>query len=45
MLSSLVPIYQGKGHRLDMNSHSGIKLMKLKFKFYARVLDKRLRDM
>ena len=43
MLSSLVPIFKGKGDPLNPNSYSGIKLLEHAFKLYE-VLDGRLRE-
>lgn len=44
MLSSLVPVYQGKGDPLNTNSYRGIKLLEHASKLYKRVLDIRLRE-
>ena len=44
MLSSLVPIFKGKGDPLNPNSHRGIKLLKHAFKLYEKILDGRLRE-
>ena len=43
MLSSLAPIYKGKGNPLNTNSFRGIKLLKHAFKFFEGILDKRPR--
>ena len=42
MLSSLVPIYKGKGDPLNPNSYRGIKLLEHAFKLYEKILDGRL---
>ena len=34
MLSSLVPLFKGKGDPLNPNSYKGIKLLELTFKLY-----------
>ena len=39
MLSSLVPIFKGKGDPLNPNSHRGIKLLEHAFKLYKKILD------
>ena len=44
MLSSLVPIFKGKGDPLNPNSYRGIKLLEYAFKLYEKVLDGRLRE-
>ena len=44
ILSSLVPIFKGKGDLLNPNSYRGIKLFEHVFKLYEKVLDKRLRE-
>ena len=44
MLSSLVPIFKGKGDPLNPNSYRGIKLLERAFKLYEKVLDGRLRE-
>ena len=43
MLSSLVPIFNGKGDLLNPNSYRGIKLLEHAFKLYA-ILDGRFRE-
>ena len=42
MLSSLVPIFKGKGYPLNPNSYKGIKLLEHAFKLYEKVFDGRL---
>ena len=42
MLSSLVPIFIGKGDPLNPNSYRGIKLLEHAFKLYEKILDGRL---
>ena len=42
MLSSLVPIFKGKGKSLNPNSYWGIKLLEHAFKLYKKILDGRL---
>ena len=44
MLSSLVPIFKGKGDPLNPNSYRGIKLLVHAFKLYEKILDGRLRE-
>ena len=44
MLSSLVPIFNGKGAPLNPNSYRGIKLLEHAFKLYEKILDQRLRE-
>ena len=44
MLSSLVPIFKGKGDPLNSNSYGGIKLLEHAFKLYEKILDGRLRE-
>ena len=44
MLSSLVPIFKGKGGPLNPNSYRGIKLLEHAFKLYEKILDGRLRE-
>ena len=44
MLSSLVPIFRGKGDPLNLNSYMGIKLLEHAFKLYEKILDGRLRE-
>ena len=44
MLSSLVPIFKGKGDPLNPNSDRGIKLLKHTFKLYEKFLDGCLRE-
>ena len=44
MLSSLVPIFKGKGDPLNPNSYRGIKLLEHAFKLYEKILDGRLRE-
>ena len=44
MLSSLVPIFRGKGDPLNLNSYRGIKLLEHAFKLCEKVLDGRLRE-
>ena len=39
MLSSLVPIFKGKGDPLNPNSYRGIKLLEHAFKLYEKILD------
>ena len=43
MLSSLVPIFKGKGDPLNPNSYRGIKLLEHAFKLYEKILDGHLR--
>ena len=43
-MSSLVPIFKGKGDPLNPNSYGGIKLLQHAFKLYEKVLDGRLRE-
>ena len=42
MLSSLVPIFKGKGDSFNPNSYRGINLLEHVFKLYENVLDGRL---
>ena len=42
MLSSLVPIFKGKGDPLNPNCYRGIKLLEHCFKLYKKILDGRL---
>ncbi|KAL0818491.1 hypothetical protein ABMA28_008946 [Loxostege sticticalis] len=42
-LSTIVPLYKGKGSRYDCNNYRGIKLMCHTMKLYERVIDSRLR--
>ena len=44
MLSSLVPIFRGKGVPLNPNSYRGIKSLEPAFKLYGKVLDGHLRE-
>ena len=44
MLSSLVPIFKGKGDPLNPNSYRGIKLLEHAFNLYEKILDGRLRE-
>ena len=44
MLSSLVPIFKGKGDPLNPNSYKGIKLLEHAFKLYEKILDGRLHE-
>ena len=44
MLSSLVPIFKGKGDPLNPNSYRRIKLFEHAFKLYEKILDARLRE-
>ena len=44
MLSSLVPIFKGKGDPLNPNSFRRIKLLEHAFKLYKNVLDVYLRE-
>ena len=44
MLSSLEPIFKGKGDPLSPNSYRGIKLLEHAFKLYEKVLDGRFRE-
>ena len=39
ILSSLVPIFKGKGDPLNLNFYRGIKLLELVFNLYEKVLD------
>ena len=39
MLSSLVPIFKGKGDPLNPTSHRGIKFLEYAFKLYETILD------
>ena len=39
MLSSLVPIFKGKGNPINPNSYRGIKILEHAFKLYKKVLD------
>ena len=43
-LSSLVPIFKGKGDPLSTNSYRGIKLLEHAFKLYEKTLDGCLRE-
>ena len=43
-MSSLVPIFKGKGDPLNPNSCRGIKLLEHAFKLHEKVLDGRLRE-
>ena len=45
MLSSLVPIFKGKGDPLNPNSYRGIKLSEHALKLYEKSLDGRLREL
>ena len=44
MLSSLVPIFKGKGDPLNPDSYRGIKLLEHAFKLYEKILDRSLRE-
>ena len=44
MVSSLVPIFKGKGDPLNPNSYGGIKLLQHAFKLCEKVLDGHLRE-
>ena len=44
MLSSLVPIFKGKGDPLNPNSYRGINLLENAFTLYEKILDGRLRE-
>ena len=44
MLSSLVPIFKGKGEPLNPNTYREIKLLEHAFKLYEKVLDGHLRE-
>ena len=44
MLSSLVPLFKGKGDPLNPNSYRGIKLLEHAFKLYEKILDGCLRE-
>ena len=44
MLSSLVPIFKGKGDPLNPNTHRGIELLEHAFKLYEKVLDEHLHE-
>ena len=44
MLSSLVPIFKGKGDPLNPNSYREIKLLEHALKLYEKILDGRLRE-
>ena len=44
MLSSLVPIFIGKGYPLNPNSYRGIVLLEHVFELYEKILDGRLRE-
>ena len=44
MLSSLVPIFKGKGYPLNPNSYRGINLLEHAFKLYEKILDGRSRE-
>ena len=44
-LSSLIPLYKGKGDPLSTNSYRGIKLLEHSFKLLEKVFESRLRDM
>ena len=44
ILSSLVPIFIGKGDTLNLNFYRGIKLLKHAFKLHEKILDGRLRE-
>ena len=44
MLSSLIPIFKGKGDLLNPKSYRGIKLLEHAFKLYEKILDGRLRE-
>ena len=39
VLSSLVPIFKGKGNPINPNSYRGIKILEHAFKLYKKVLD------
>ena len=44
MLSSLLPIFKGKGDPHNPNSYRGIMLLEHAFKLYEKVLDGRLHE-
>ena len=44
MLSSLVPIFQGKVDHLNPNSYREIKLLEHTFRLYEKILHGRLRE-
>lgn len=43
-LSTIIPLYKGKGSRYECNNYRGIKLMSHTMKLYERVIDARLRS-
>lgn len=43
-LSTIIPIYKGKGSKLECNNYRGVKLMCHTMKLYERVIDSRLRQ-
>lgn len=43
-LSTIVPIYKGKGSKYECNNYRGIKLLSHTMKLYERVIDSRLRS-
>ena len=43
-LTTLVPVYKGKGDPLECGSYRAIKLLEHGMKVYERVLEKRLRE-
>ena len=45
MLTSLVPIFNGKGDPLDPNSYREIVLLEHTFELYEKMLDGRLHEM
>ena len=44
MLSSLVPVFKGKGDPLNPNFYRGMKLLEHAFKLYEKALDGRLHE-
>ena len=43
-LSTLIPLYKGKGDPLECGSYRGIKLLEHGMKVFERVLERRLRS-
>ncbi|CAK1601677.1 unnamed protein product [Parnassius mnemosyne] len=43
-LSTIVPIYKGKGSKYECNNYRGIKLLSHTMKLYERVIDSRIRS-
>ena len=41
----VVPLYKGKGDRLDCKNYRGISLLSIPGKVYGRILIERVRDM